>query len=51
MNYSSRTNQRKGVTKEFLETFDKHPNLQFVHVNDNWPWQLDDKENVRWLNE
>tara|TARA_Y100000310_G_C20644230_1_gene795668 strand:- start:579 stop:1154 length:576 start_codon:yes stop_codon:yes gene_type:complete len=51
LNYSSRKNQRKGVTKEFLETFNKYPNLKFVHVNDKWPWQLDDKKNVRWLND
>tara|TARA_B100000085_G_C18546851_1_gene514233 strand:+ start:679 stop:1245 length:567 start_codon:yes stop_codon:yes gene_type:complete len=47
-NYSMRLNQRKGVTKEFLNVFEKYPEINYVHVNREYPQQLTKYKNVRW---
>ena len=47
-NYSGRLNQRRGVTKEFLDTIDEYPDVKFVHMNSKFPELLEAKENVTW---
>ena len=46
-NYSSRPNQRKGVTKEFLECIEKFKDVQYVYHGDKLPDLLTKYENVR----
>jgi len=46
-NYSDRVNQRKGVTKEFLECIEKFKDVQYVYHGDKLPDLLTKYENVR----
>ncbi len=45
-NYSDRINQRKGVTKEFLECIEKFKDVQYVYHGDKYPELLKQYENV-----
>ena len=47
-NYSSRPNQRRGVTSEFLEVFARNPEQKYVYHGDEFPQLLEVYTNVRY---